>query len=109
MILRYLQRKTQTIYYTSFNDFVISEESNAAMYNSNDLKNYRKKVEHYLNWHKDDLAIFKLRNNKKLTKQDVETLENIMWGELGSTADYKKEFGNMSVGKLVRKLVRLDR
>ena len=79
------------------------------MYNTNDLKNYRKKVEHYLNSHKDDLAIFKLRNNKKLTKQDVETLESIMWNELGTNADYEKEFGNMPVGKLVRKLVGLDR
>ena len=108
-LLKYLQRQTQTIYYTSFDDFIIAEESNAAMYNTNDLKNYRKKVEHYLNSHKDDLAIFKLRNNKKLTKQDVETLESIMWNELGTNADYEKEFGNMPVGKLVRKLVGLDR
>ena len=108
-LLKYLQRQTQTIYYTSFDDFIIAEESNAAMYNTNDLKNYRKKVEHYLNSHKDDLAIFKLRNNKKLTKQDVETLETIMWNELGTNADYEKEFGNMPVGKLVRKLVGLDR
>ena len=108
-LLKYLQRQTQTIYYTSFDDFIIAEESNAAMYNTNDLKNYRKKVEHYLNSHKDDLAIFKLRNNKKLTKQDIETLESIMWNELGTNADYEKEFGNMPVGKLVRKLVGLDR
>ena len=40
-LLKYLQRQTQTIYYTSFDDFIIAEESNAAMYNTNDLKNYR--------------------------------------------------------------------
>ena len=32
-----------------------------------------------------------------------------MWNELGTNADYEKEFGNMPVGKLVRKLVGLDR
>lgn len=108
-LLKYIDKRTQPIYYTSFDDFIIAEESNAAMYNSNDLKNYRKKVEHYLSSHKDDLAIFKLRNNKKLSKQDIETLESIMWDELGTNADYEKEFGNMPVGKLVRKLVGLDR
>ena len=35
-ILKYLRRETQTIYYTSFDDFIIAEESNAAMYNTND-------------------------------------------------------------------------
>lgn len=108
-LLKYLQRESQKIYYTHFDDFFIAEESNGAMYNSNDLKNYRKKVEHYLNEHKDDLAIIKLRTNKKLTKQDIETLETIMWQELGTNADYEKEFGKMPVGKLVRKLVGLDR
>ena len=32
-----------------------------------------------------------------------------MWNELGTKADYEKEFGKMPVGKLVRKLVGLDR
>ena len=79
------------------------------MYGTNDLKNYRKKVEHYLNDHKDDLVIAKLRKNKKLTKQDIEELENIMWNKLGTSVDYEKEFGDMPVGKLVRRLVGLDR
>ncbi|CUN86706.1 DEAD/DEAH box helicase family protein [Clostridium disporicum] len=108
-LLKYIQRTGQTIYYTKFEDFIVHEESNDAMYNANDLKNYRKKVEHYLNQHKDDLAIFNLRNNKKLTKQDLESLEAIMWNELGSNADYEKEFGNMPVSKLVRKVLGLDR
>lgn len=79
------------------------------MYGTNDFKNYRKKVEHYLNDHKGDLVIAKLRKNKKLTKQDIEELENIMWNKLGTSVDYEKEFGDMPVGKLVRRLVGLDR
>lgn len=108
-LLKYLEKNSQKIYYTNFDDFIISEESNAPMYGTNDLKNYRKKVEHYLKEHKDDLVIAKLRKNKKLTKQDIEELENIMWNKLGTSTDYEKEFGNMPVGKLVRKLVGLDR
>ena len=108
-LIKYLDRNNQKPYYTNFDDIIISKESNVSISDINDLKNYRKKVEHYLNSHKDDLAIFKLRNNKKLTKQDIETLESIMWNELGTNADYEEEFGNMPVGKLVRKLVGLDR
>ncbi|MBN3376578.1 hypothetical protein CF087_22395, partial [Clostridium botulinum] len=57
----------------------------------------------------NELAIYKLKNNKQLTKQDLETLESIMWQELGTKADYEKEFGDMPVNKLVRKMVGLDR
>jgi type I restriction enzyme, R subunit len=108
-LLKYLEKGSQTIYYTNFQDFIMSEESNAAMYNANDLKNYRKKVEHYLKEHKDEMAIYKLRNNKKLTKEDLKTLEDIMWNQLGTPADYEKEFGAMPINKLVRKIVGLDR
>ena len=108
-LIKYIERETQKIYYTKFDDMIISEESHSAMYNVNDLKNYRKKVEHYLKEHQDDMAVYKLRNNKKLTKQDLKTLEDIMWTELGSVSDYEKEFGKMPVGKLVRKIVGLDR
>ena len=88
---------------------IVAEESNGSLYNVNDLKNYRKKVEYYLNEHKDELAIFKLRNNKKLTKQDVETLEDILFNQLGTHSDYEKEFGDTPVTQLVRKIVGLDR
>lgn len=108
-LLKYLQRETQIIYTTHFEDLIVREEKGGAFYNANDLKNYRKKVEFYLKEHKDELAIFKLRNNKKLTQQDLKALEDLMWKELGSHDDYKKEFGEMPVNKLVRKIVGLDR
>ena len=108
-LLKYLERENQKIYYTHFNDMIIAEESNDALYNANDLKNYRKKVEYYLKEHENELVIFKLKNNKQLTQQDLKTLETIMWQELGSQDDYKKEFGEMPVNKLVRKMVGLDR
>ena len=107
-LIKYLQKEGQIIYYTDFKDLIIAEEKNDSMYNVNDLKNYRKKVEHYLSEHKDEMAIYKLRNNKKLTKEDIKHLENIMFMELGSKSDYEKEFGDTPVTKLVRNLVGLD-
>ena len=66
-------------------------------------------MEHYLHEHRDDLAIYKLRNNKELTKQDIETLEALMWTKLGTKEDYQKEFGETPVTKLVRKIVGMEK
>ena len=107
-LLKYLQREGQIIYYTNFKDLIIAEEKNESMYNVNDLKNYRKKVEHYLSEHRDEMVIYKLRNNKKLSKEDINHLEDIMFEELGSKSDYEREFGDTPVTKLVRNLVGLD-
>ncbi|MFQ7001762.1 MAG: type I restriction-modification enzyme R subunit C-terminal domain-containing protein, partial [Clostridium sp.] len=109
-LVKYLEDKTKvTIYTTNFDDMFIKEEENKAFYNVNDLKNYRKKVEYYLKEHQDQIAVYKLRNNKELTKEDLKSLENIMWHELGTKADYEKEFKEMPLTKLVRKIVGLDR
>ncbi|MFR8870767.1 DEAD/DEAH box helicase family protein [Paraclostridium sordellii] len=108
-LLKYIEKSRQKIYYTDFEDMIISEATSNSMYNANNLKDYKKKVEHYLNSHKDELAIFKLRNNKKITKQDVETLEEILLTQLGNSSDYQKEFGDTPITQLVRKLVGLDR
>ena len=108
-LIKYLERSTQKIYYTKFSDSIIAEESNSSIHNVNDLKSYRKKVEFYLKEHQDELAIYKLRNNKKLTKQDIETLERVLFNELGSKEEYEKEYGKTPVTQLVRKILGLDR
>lgn len=108
-LLKYLEKVNQKIYYTNFNDMIISEESNGSMYNVNDLKSYRKKVEFYLKEHQNDLAIYKLRNNKPLTEDDIKTLENVLFNELGSKSDYEKEYKETPVKVLVRKILGMDR
>lgn len=108
-LLKYLERENQRIYYTEFTETIISFVEGEAIYQTNDLKNYRKKVEYYLNEHKDEMVIYKLRHNKVLTKSDVNQLEKILWEDIGTKNDYEKEFGDTPVTKLVRKIVGLDR
>lgn len=108
-LIKYIEAIVQPIYYTQFEDVVVKEESNGSIYNVNNLKNYRKKVEHYLNEHKDEMVIYKLRNNKRLTEEDIKHLEKIMFNELGSQSDYEREFGDTPVTKLVRNTLGLDR
>ena len=62
----------------------------------------------YLQEHRDQLAVFKLRNNEQLTHQDIKVLEDILWKELGTREDYEKEYGDTPVTKLVRQIVGLD-
>lgn len=108
-LVKFLEKESQKDYYTNFKDnFTILSEGEAPFYGSNDLQNYRKKVNQYLKEHQDHTAIYKLRHNKQLTRQDVDALEIILWNELGTQDDYKKEFGDTPITKLVRQIVGLD-
>ena len=59
--------------------------------------------------HSDKISVYKLRNNKQLSEGDLKELERILWQELGSKEDYVKEYGDTPVGRLVRRVVGVDR
>lgn len=107
-LIKFIEKETRKIYYTDFQDEIIEVKESGPIYHVNDLQNYRKKVEHYLIEHKDQMAIYKLYHNKPLTAQDVKTLEDILWKELGTREDYEKDFGDTPITKLVRQIVGLD-
>lgn len=108
-LVKFLEKESQKDYYTNFKDnFIVIAEGEAPIYGSNDLQNYRKKVNQYLKEHQDHTAIYKLRHNKSLTSQDIETLEEILWTELGTRDDYVKEFGDTPITRMVRQIVGLD-
>lgn len=107
-LVKFVEKKIQKVYYTHFQDEVLNVEKHSPFYHANDLQNYRKKVNQYLHEHRDQMAIHKLRNNKRLTKQDLQTLEHILWNELGTRQDYEKEFGSTPITRLVRQVVGLD-
>ena len=108
-LLQYLDKVRRKIYYTNFTDTIIDATEGEPLYGGTDLTNYRKKVEFYLKEHSDKLSVYKLRNNKKLSESDMKELERILWTELGTKADYIKEYGDTPIGRLVRKIVGVDR
>ena len=108
-LIQYIEKEKQKIYYVDFSDNIISEKEGESIHQQNDLKNYRKKVEYYLNEHRNSLVVYKLRQNKKLTREEFDELERILWQELGSKEDYQKEYGDTPVGRLVRQIVGVDR
>lgn len=108
-LIQYIEKRNQKIYYTDFTDEILFVNEGTSIYQVNDLKNYRKKVEFYLKEHQDNIAIYKIKNNKKLSEGDLRELEKILWNELGSKADYINEYGDTPIGKLIRKIVGVDR
>lgn len=108
-LLQYIDRKKTVLVYTSFDDIILECKEGVPFYQSENLKNYRQKVEFYLKDHKDQLVVYKLRHNKRLNQSELQSLEAILWGELGSRKDYEDEYGDTPVGKLVRRIVGLDR
>ena len=96
------------IYDTNFDDEILSIEWNESELENDDLKNYKAKAEFYVRQHQDNEVIAKLKSNIPLSSEDVKALEQILWSEVGSKADYEAEFGEKPLGEFVREIVGLD-
>src|SRR5699024_5088967 len=73
-LVQYIEKETRKTYYTNFQDTFDVIVDGKPIYGSNDLRNYKKRVNQYLKEHQDEMAIYKLRHNKSLTKGDVKFL-----------------------------------
>lgn len=96
------------IYDTNFDDEILSIEWNESELENDDLKNYKAKAEFYVRQHQDNEVISKLKSNIPLNTDDVKVLEQILWSEVGSKADYEAEYGEKPLGEFVREIVGLD-
>ncbi|MBE6262825.1 MAG: DUF4145 domain-containing protein [Prevotella sp.] len=108
-LVQYIEKKKHKIYYVDFEDMITDPIEGYTIGTGIQMDNYRKKVEYYLKEHEDNLSVFKLRNNKRLTAEDMKELERILWSELGTKEDYEKEYGDKPIGRLVRQIVGVDR
>ena len=106
-LMKYIPRN-QVRYDTDFTDDILSYEWNESELENDDLKNYKAKAEFYIRQHLDNAVIAKLRTNQPLTRLDIESLEKILWSEVGSQEDYEREYGHKPLGELVREIVGLD-
>lgn len=95
-------------YDTDFSDEILSIDWKESELDSDELKNYKAKAEYYVRQHQDNVAIAKLKTNQPLTRTDISTLEEILWKEIGSKADYEREYGQKPLGEFVREIVGLD-
>ena len=106
-LIKYIPSKTIT-YITNFDDEILAIDWKKSELENDDLKNYKAKAEFYVRQHQDHLVIAKLKSNLPLTKMDVESLETILWSELGTKQQYEAEYGHKPLGEFVREIVGLD-
>jgi type I restriction enzyme R subunit len=100
--------KEHNKYDTNFTDEILDINWNESELENDDLKNYKAKAEFYIREHQNDGAIAKLRNNEPLSNADIDSLERILWSEVGSREDYRQEIGEKPLGEFVREIVGLD-
>lgn len=75
----------------------------------NNFTNYRRKVEKFLTGNLENVIVWKIRHNIRLTEQDIENLEKILFEELGNNKEYAETFGDTNIIKAVRNIVGLDK
>lgn len=93
---------------TNLTDPVIVEQENVQLDAAYNFEDYRKKVNRYVEEHRNTLAIHKLTHNIPLSIGDYTELERILTNELGSKEDYAREFKDTPFGLLIRKIAKLD-
>lgn len=106
-LMKYLP-KAAVRYDTDFADDILNIEWNDAELDNDELANYKAKAEYYVREHQDNAAIAKLKSNQPLMESDLKDLEEILWSELGTKEDYRREYGEKPLGEFVREIVGLD-
>lgn len=106
-LMKYLPHR-KVRYDTDFSDDILDTQWNESELENDELKNYKAKAEYYIRQHQDNIVIAKLRTNQPLTHLDVESLEEILWKEVGTKKDYEQEYGQKPLGEFVRSIVGLD-
>ncbi len=106
-LMKYIPQKSVK-YETNFSDDILSTQWHEAELENDDLKNYKAKAEYYIRQNQNHIAIAKLKSNKPLSEFDIRSLEEILWGELGTREDYEREYGKKPLGEFVREIIGLD-
>lgn len=93
---------------TKLEDPIMDKKEGIELDSAYDFEDYRKKVNRYVEEHKDSVVIYKLVHNKPLLQSDYKELERVLTQELGNKEDYQREFGDTPFGLLIRKIAKLD-
>ncbi|PCI67826.1 MAG: restriction endonuclease subunit R [Piscirickettsiaceae bacterium] len=98
--------------FTNFEDEIGEKSAEYNLVKSDPtLKDYRIRVQRFINEHQDHITIRRLRNNEPISPTDVIALENILFAKDGAIPreEYENIFGEKPLGVLVRSVVGLSR
>lgn len=112
-LIKFLDRDKREDVYTNFEDTLDVEKVMVRdiVPTYTVMKSYRDRVETYIRKNKDHLIIHKLRNNIPITAAELEELERLLFSseEVGTREQFKKEYGDVSLGAFIRSILGLER
>ena len=111
-LIKFIDTEQKKNVYTNFEDEL--DEGNITEFNIlptyTSLQSYRDRVESFIRKNEDFLVIHKIQNNIQITHDELNLLENMLFdNSLGTRADFRKEYGDMPLGKFIRSLLGLDK
>ena len=109
-LVKYLPKRMRPEYYTNFNDDINIVEHDDRRVEQTELSDYKKKVNFYLKNNLDNEIINKIRNNEKISSEEINKLQQILFNELNSNVnEFKTNYNDESLVLLVRKTVGLSK
>lgn len=109
-LIQFIPTDKSRLIRTSLNDQVVATREGDVIYPEG-LEDYRERVTHYINDHKNHPVIRKLIHNEPINEDDYKTLEHIFTKELGNSLDYEANYKSeyeLDFGRVVRKIAKLD-
>ncbi|MGY5351027.1 DEAD/DEAH box helicase family protein [Wenyingzhuangia sp. IMCC45533] len=109
-LIKFLETETLIPVYADFEDTIQGvREVDVLAYGTNSLEVYKKKVEQFVNNHKDYLVINKLYKNIPITHKELELLESFLLKETEVPKEKLNDItSTLDLGKFVRSIVGLD-
>ncbi|MGL4304559.1 MAG: type I restriction-modification enzyme R subunit C-terminal domain-containing protein, partial [Mycobacteriaceae bacterium] len=111
-LVRLLEKSKATIVYTDFTDTLgeILEKDMPTLHSGINLDRFTAKVKDYLGRQPGNIALQKLRTNKKLTVSDVQSLQELLiHSGVGAPEDFERAAENAKGwGRFIRSVVGLD-
>lgn len=111
-LMKFLDSQARDIVVTDFQDEIVSVEEAKPIVEKEtfDLEAYERKIKQYILEHKNHIVIDKLRKNIKITKPELNALEEMLFEQshLGGKEKFKEVFGELSLGLFIRSIVGLD-
>lgn len=109
-IMKFLLPETTKIHYVDFEDETLYRtEGRKFSMSTDDFEDYRKKVNEYIETHRQQPSIKKLIHNEPITQADYQELERIFTKELGTKEQYQNHYHDTPFGILIRKIAKMDR
>ena len=111
-LMQFLDEIDQPIVETHFRDYLdLSKVEEKNLVREAPLEPYRRRVERYLNDHKDHLVISKIKTNQPITAAELVQLQEIFLNadEIGSRDEFEKEGKGKKLGVFIRELIGLDK